>query len=103
MVEETQTFEKNRTWVMVDLPIRKNAINLKWVFKTKFALDESIQDHNACLVAKECAQQQNINFEETFSHVARSETIRTVLTSAAKLWLPIYQFDVKSTFLKGGL
>ena len=104
MVEEMQSIEKNGTWEMVDLPNeKKNAINFKWVFKTKFAPNGSIQKHKARLAAKEYAQQQGIDFEETFSSVARFETVRTILALAAELRWLVYQFDVKSAFLNEDL
>ena len=102
-VEEMQSIEKNGTWEMVDLPNEKNTINLKWVFRTKFTPDGSIQKHKARLVAKGYAQQQGIDFEETFSQVARFETVRTILALAAEFRWPVYQFDVKSEFLNGDL
>ncbi|CAL5412844.1 unnamed protein product [Camellia sinensis] len=67
MVEELAAIEKNKTWEMMDLPEGKNAIGLKWVFKTKFGADGSIQKHKARLVAKGYAQQYGIDFKETFS------------------------------------
>ena len=88
---------------MVDLPGGKNAIGLKWVFRTKYHADGSIQKHKARLVVKGYSQQQGIDFKETFSPVARFETIRTFLALAAQLNLPVYQFDVKSAFLNGDL
>jgi hypothetical protein len=103
MLEEVKSIEKNGTWEMVDLPEGKNAIGLKWVFKTKFAADGSLQKYKARLVAKGYAQQYGIDFEETFSPVVRFETVRLVLALAAQLQWPIYQFDVKSAFLNGDL
>jgi len=100
MVEEMESIEKNGTWKMVDLPEGKKAIGLKWVFKTKFDANGSLQKHKACLVAKGYAQQHGIDFEETFSPVARFETVRLVLALAAQLQWLVYQFDVKSAFLK---
>ncbi|XP_028062411.1 uncharacterized protein LOC114265776 [Camellia sinensis] len=57
MIEELTAIEKTRTWEMMDLPEGKNAIGLKWVFKTKFGADGNIQKHKAQLVAKGYAQQ----------------------------------------------
>lgn len=37
---------------MVDLPKGKSAIGLKWIFKTKYHVDGSIERHKACLVEK---------------------------------------------------
>ena len=44
-----------------------------------------------------------MNFDETFSPVARFETVRTLLALAAQLSWPVYQFDIKSAFLNGDL
>ena len=90
MVEEMKSIEKNGTWKMVDLPKGKKAIGLKWVFKTKFDANGSLQKHKARLVAKGYAQQHGIDFEETFSPVACFETVRLVLALAAQLQWPVY-------------
>lgn len=103
MLEEMQAIERNSTWELVNAPEGKNIIGLKWVFWTKYNADGSIQKHKARLVVKGYSQQQGIDFEETFSPVARFETMRVVLALATQLHLPVYQFDVKSSFLNGDL
>lgn len=100
---EIQAIEKNSTWELVDVPKGKNVVGLKWVFRTKYNADGSIQKHKARLVAKGYSQQQGIDFEETFSPVARFETVRIILALAAQFQLPVFQFDVKSAFLNGDL
>ena len=42
---------------------------------------------------------QGEDYEETFSLVARFETVRIILTLAAQYQWPLYQLDVKSAFL----
>ena len=71
MEEELLAIEKNKTWDLVDLPEEKNVIGLKRVYCTKYRADRTIQKHKARLVAKGYAQQQGVNFDETFSPVAR--------------------------------
>ncbi|CAH9060191.1 unnamed protein product [Cuscuta europaea] len=103
MEEEIKAIEKNQTWDLVTLPRDRSVIGLKWVYKTKYNSDGSISKHKARLVAKGYAQQEGIDYEETFSPVARFETVRIVLALAAQWKLPVYQLDVKSAFLNGDL
>ena len=84
MKEEMTAIEKNGTWKMVDLPEGKNAIGLKWVYKTKFAADGSLEKQKARLVAIGYAHQHDIDFEETFSPAACFETVRIVLALTAQ-------------------
>lgn len=103
MDEEVKVIKKNKTWELVDRPKSKDIIGLKWIFKTKFNQDGSIQKHKAHLVAKGYSQQPGIDFNETFAHVVRMETIRTFLALTAQLKTPVCQLDVKSAFLNGEL
>ncbi|CAL9012418.1 unnamed protein product [Prunus brigantina] len=103
MKDEIRMIEKNQNSELVDLPKDKDVIGVKWIFKTKFNQDGSIQKHKARLVARSFTQNPGIDFFETFAPVARLETIRTLIALAAqKNWL-IYQLDVKSAFLNGVL
>ena len=90
-------------WELTDLAEGKNTIGLKWVFKTKYNADGSIQKHKTRLVAKGHSQLQGVDLKETLSPVARFEIVRTFLALRAQLKWPIYQFDVKSAFLNGEL
>ncbi|UYV74917.1 hypothetical protein LAZ67_12001798 [Cordylochernes scorpioides] len=53
----------------------------------------------ARLVAKGFAQKKGIDYEETFSPVARHDTKRTLLAIAANEDLKLVQFDIKTAFL----
>ena len=103
MNKEIAAIQRNKTWELMNLPKGKKAIGVKWVFSTKFHADGSIQKHKARLVAKGYSQQEGVDYEETFSSVARFETVRTLLALAAQLSWYVYQFDVKLAFLNGEL
>ena len=50
MHDEIAMIEKNQTWQLVDCPKDREFIGVKWIFKTKFDQDGSIQKHKARLV-----------------------------------------------------
>jgi len=62
MDEEITTIKRNETWELVDPPTEKEVIDVKWVYKTKYVVDGSIQKHKAGLVAKEFSQQPSIDY-----------------------------------------
>ncbi|KAL3506653.1 hypothetical protein ACH5RR_032035 [Cinchona calisaya] len=103
MEKEITTIRKNETWNLVDLLEGKNVIGLKWVFKTKYDTDCSVQKYKFKLVARGYSQQQGIDFDETFSPIAHFEIVKTILAMAAQLKWKVYQFDIKSAFLNANL
>lgn len=47
-----KTIEKNDTWELVELPPENKAIGVKWVYKSKYQSDGTIEKHKSRLVAK---------------------------------------------------
>jgi len=87
----------------VNRPAHKKAIRVKWVYRTKFNADGSINKHKARVVVKGYAQMFGVDFSETFALVARLDTIRMLLALAAQNGWTIHQMDVKYAFLNGYL
>ncbi|GJU12862.1 retrovirus-related pol polyprotein from transposon TNT 1-94 [Tanacetum coccineum] len=74
-------------------------IKLKWIYKVKKDELVGVLKNKARLVAKGYCQEEGINFEESFAHVARIEDIRIFIANAANKNMTIYQMDVKTAFL----
>jgi hypothetical protein len=94
METELKALQHHNTWTLTALPQDKQAIGLKWVFKTKFDANGKVHKYKARLVAKGYAQQYCVGYKDTFSLVARFETIRIVLSLAAQKGWKVFQFDV---------
>ncbi|GKC62291.1 retrovirus-related pol polyprotein from transposon TNT 1-94, partial [Tanacetum coccineum] len=103
MQEELHQFDRLQVWELVDKPFGKNVIKLKWLWKNKKDEDQTVIRNKARLVAKGYAQEEGIDFEESFAPVARLEAVRIFVAYAAHKSFPIYQMDVKTTFLNGPL
>ncbi|GJR81813.1 retrovirus-related pol polyprotein from transposon TNT 1-94 [Tanacetum coccineum] len=94
---------KLNVWEPIDKPFGKTVINLKWLWKHKKGKDNTVIRNKAQLVDKRYRQEEIIDIEESFAPVARLEAVRIFVTYAAHKSFPIYQMDVKTTFLNGPL
>ena len=101
MKEEIEKIEKNKTWTLVSRLADKNVIGTKWVFRKELDENGEIKRNKARLVFKGYAQEEGLDYGETFAPVARMEGVRTLLAYAAYKGFKVYQMDVKSTFLNG--
>jgi hypothetical protein len=103
MKEELYQIEINKSLDLVPRPNDKNVIGTKWVYKNKLNEYGQIVKNKARLVCKGYAQVECVNFEETFSLIARIEAIRMILEFACYKKFKVYHMDVKSSFLNGDL
>nr|GEY28994.1 retrovirus-related Pol polyprotein from transposon TNT 1-94 [Tanacetum cinerariifolium] len=81
MQEELHQFDRLQVWELIDKPFGKSIIRLKWLWKNNKDEDQTVIRNKARLVAKGYAQEEGIDFEESFAPV----------------------MDVKTAFLNGPL
>jgi histone deacetylase 1/2 len=103
MDSEYTALMKNKTWHLVPPQKGINVIDSKWVWKKKYKADGSLDKYKARLVAKGYKQRYGIDYEDTFSPVVKTATIRVVLSLAVSQGWNLRQLDVSNAFLHGHL
>nr|GEY24545.1 retrovirus-related Pol polyprotein from transposon TNT 1-94 [Tanacetum cinerariifolium] len=103
MQDEIHEFDQLQVWELVPQPDYVMIIALKWIYKVKLDEYSDVLKNKTRLVAKGYRQEEGIDFEESFAHVARIEAIRIFIANAASKNMTIYQMDVKTAFLNGEL
>ncbi|GKE86083.1 putative ribonuclease H-like domain-containing protein [Tanacetum coccineum] len=76
-------------------------IGTKWVYRNKRDERGVVVQNKARLVAQGYTQEEGIDYDKVFAHVARIEAIRLFLAFASFMGFIVYQMDVKSAFLYG--
>ena len=103
MNQQPRALEQNNNWQVTLLPPRKQAIDCKWIYKTKYKSDGYVDKYKVRMVAEGFSQQYDIDYEETFALVAKMTVVRVLpVVAAMKQWL-VTQMDVLNAFLRGDL
>nr|GEU59489.1 retrovirus-related Pol polyprotein from transposon TNT 1-94 [Tanacetum cinerariifolium] len=101
MQEELDQFTRLKIWRLVSRPEGKSIIKTKWIFKNKKDESSLVIQNKARLVAVGYSQQEGIDYNETFSPVARIEAIRLFLAYASHKDFTVFQMGVNTAFLNG--
>ncbi|GKB00819.1 retrovirus-related pol polyprotein from transposon TNT 1-94, partial [Tanacetum coccineum] len=96
MQDELNQFKRLDVWELVECPIGRNIIKVKWIWKNKTDAENTVIRNKSRLVAKGYGQEEGIDFEESFAPVARLEAVRIFVAYAAYKNFPIFQMDVKT-------
>nr|GEW53439.1 retrovirus-related Pol polyprotein from transposon TNT 1-94 [Tanacetum cinerariifolium] len=103
MQAEIHEFERLQVWELVPCLEKVMLIKLKWIYKVKTHEFSGILKNKARLVAQGFRQEEGIDFEESFTPVARIEAISIFIVEAANKNMMIFQMNVKTAFLNGEL
>ena len=78
-MEELESIMKNDVPEVVSRPKGKSVVTSKWIFKIKHGANGSVEKHEAIFVARGFSQKEGIEYDETFSHVFRYTSIKTII------------------------
>ena len=97
---ELDQLEQLKTWELVNLLERHQAIRNKWVFVWKRNEHGNVVKHKARLVIQSFAQKPSVDYSENgmFAPVIRFDTLRTLLAIATVKDLDIIQLDIKGAY-----
>ena len=82
MDEEYRSLMANDTWDLVPLPKGRKLVRCKWVYRTKYASDGSVERLKERLVGNIFPQVEGIDYNETFSLVAKMNSIYLFISLA---------------------
>lgn len=83
MNEKLDSLKDNHTWEICELAEGKKAIGCKWLYKTKYKANESIERYESRLVIMGNKQIYGVDYEERFAYVAKLASVRSILVVAS--------------------
>jgi len=103
MKKEYDALIKYGTWRLVDRLVGIQLIGCKWIYKTKYKYDGSLDKHKERLVVNGYAQKEGIDNTKTFVPTTKWATIRSLFSIVAHQEWKNHHMDVNTIFLNGDL
>ncbi|GJS35158.1 retrovirus-related pol polyprotein from transposon TNT 1-94 [Tanacetum coccineum] len=89
MQEQLNQFKRLDVWELVECPVGINIIVVKLIWKNKTNVENTVIRNKSRLVAKGYAQEDVIDFKESFAPVSRLKAVRIFLAGSQELsYLP---------------
>jgi hypothetical protein len=103
MQEEYNSLLENQTSDLVPIHSIRKLFRCIWVYRTKRTTYGEISTYKSRFVAKFFQQVHGIDYYETFSLVAKIDSIHLDLSIVVAKGWEFHQMDVKNKFLHGDL
>lgn len=84
MESKMNSMSKMDVFELVNIPADGKLIGIRWVYKLKLDAQQWATRYKACLVAQGYAQQQGLDYDQTFSPVMHLQTICMLLALTRK-------------------
>jgi hypothetical protein len=75
---------KNDVWEVVPRPEGKSVMTSKGLYKMKYVVNGNIEKYKSWFVARGLSQVEGVDYDETFTLVARYTSIRAVISIAGR-------------------
>ena len=85
MVEEYNSIMKNDVWEVVPRPIDKLVVSSHFIYQIKHGTDGSKEKYKSRFMAKGFPQKKGVDYEETFSSIAKYTSIRAVISPTIEM------------------
>ena len=99
MEKEMTSLQDSDVWELVKPPQNWKPVGNKWVFKAKTDADGHVEWYKARLAAQGFSQKSGTDYDETFTPVARLESVRALIALSVQQGLKLHQVDVTTAFL----
>ena len=100
---EMENLRAHGTYVLVVRPPGAHVIGSTLVFHKKRDAEGAVTQYKVRVVAQGFAQVPGLEFDQTFTPVAKPSSLKLMMTLAARFSWPMIQLDVKSAYLNGDL
>ena len=99
MLKQYHLIMKNDVWDVVLRQEQKSVLTYKWIYKIKHSIDGRTDKYNTRFMTCGFSHNEVIDYDETFSLMARYTFVRAIIALAAKLEWKLHQMDMKNVFL----
>jgi len=97
--EELATLKTASTWRLEEALPRTNIIGSKWVLKAKKDTAGNVVQYKARLVTQGFSQISGVDYDDTYTPVAKLASTRAVIAMVNRLGMEIHQIDIKGAYL----
>jgi hypothetical protein len=97
MIEEYNALIENHTWDLVLLPSDRKLVRIKWVYMNEKETNVYVSRYKERLVSKGFQQIHGIDYDETFSPVAKMDFIWLALAIVATRGWEVHSMEVKNS------